>query len=139
MKTTIFSILILFVLSFSNTYAQANLKFNQTFSSMNAVNMNLNVENSAVVIKTIKGSRVVIEMLISISSPNSNLLEFIAKEGRYNLEKSFDEETQTLILAAKKHKNIITIKGQEISEEVSYVIYVPETMQRVNDTLAANL
>lgn len=139
MKTTIFSILILFVLSFNNSYAQANLKFNQTFSSMNAVNMNLNVENSAVVIKTIKGSRVVIEMLISISSPNTNLLEFIAKEGRYDLEKSFDEETQTLILAAKKHKDIITIKGQEISEEVSYVIYIPETMQRVNDTVAANL
>lgn len=139
MKTTIFSILILFVLSFNNSYAQANLKFNQTFSSMNAVNMNLNVENSAVVIKTIKGSRVVIEMLIGISSPNTNLLEFIAKEGRYDLEKSFDEETQTLILAAKKHKDIITIKGQEISEEVSYVIYIPETMQRVNDTVAANL
>lgn len=139
MKTTIFSILMLLVLSFSTSYAQANLKFNQTFSSMNAVNVNLDVESKDVVIKTIKGSRIVIEMLINISSPNSNLLEFIAEGGRYDLEKSFNDETQTLILAAKKHKNIITIKGKEISEEVSYVIYVPETTERVNDTLAANL
>lgn len=129
----------LLVLSFSTSYAQANLKFNQTFSSMNAVNVNLDVESKDVVIKTIKGSRIVIEMLINISSPNSNLLEFIAEGGRYDLEKSFNDETQTLILAAKKHKNIITIKGKEISEEVSYVIYVPETTERVNDTLAANL
>lgn len=139
MKTTIFSILILFIFSFNNSYAQANLKFNQTFSSLDAINVNLDVENSTVAIKTIKGSRIVIEMLISISSPNTNLLEFIAKGGRYDLEKSFDDQTKTLILAAKKHKDIITIKGKEISEKVSYVIYVPETMKRVNDTLAANL
>ena len=136
MKTKIFSIIILFALSFSNSYAQANLKFNQTFSSRNAVNINLNVESNDIVVKTIKGSRIVIEMLISISSPNTNLLEFIAKGGRYDLEKAFNDETQTLTLNAKKHKDIISIKGQEIREEVSYVIYVPEDTQRVNDTIS---
>jgi hypothetical protein len=136
MKTNIFFLVILFALSFSNSYAQANLKFNQTFSSRNAVNINLNVESNDIVVKTIKGSRIVIEMLISISSPNTNLLEFIAKGGRYDLEKAFNDETQTLTLNAKKHKDIITIKGQEVREEVSYVIYVPEDTQRVNDTIS---
>jgi hypothetical protein len=106
---------------------------------MDAVKINLDVQSNDVVIKNIKGSRVIIEMLIHISSPNTNLLEFIAKNGRYDLNKSFNDETQTLILAAKKHKDIITIKGKEISEQVSYVIYVPETVQLVNDTIAANL
>jgi hypothetical protein len=135
MKMNICAVLLLFVFSFTNSYAQANLKFNQTFSSMNAANINLDVANSSIVVKTIKGSRIVIEMLIDISSPNTRLLEFIAEGGRYDLEKSFDDKTKTLTLSAKKHKNIITIKGEEISEQVSYVIYVPETTQRVNDTI----
>lgn len=136
MKTNICAVLLLFIFSFTNSYAQANLKFNQTFSSMNAANINLDVANSTVVVKTIKGSRIVIEMLITISSPNTLLLDFIAKGGRYDLEKSFDDKTKTLTLSAKKHKDIITIKGEDISEQVSYVIYVPETTQRVNDTIA---
>ena len=139
MNTNIFFMLTIFLLSFSNSYAQANLKFNQTFSSMNAVNVDLDVKSKEVVIKTIKGSRIVIEMLINISSPNTNLLEFMAKSGRYDLEKSFNSETQTLVLTATNHKNIISIKGKEISEQVSYVIYLPETMQSVHDTTAVNL
>ncbi|MBL4648488.1 MAG: hypothetical protein JKY03_02065 [Aureispira sp.] len=138
MKTTIFFILIISLLNFSNSYAQANLKFNQTFSSMNAVHVDLDIKSNDIIIKTIKGSRIVIEMLINISSPNMNLLEFIAEGGRYDLKKSFNDETKTLILTAKKHKDIITIKGKEIKEEVSYVIYLPESMQSVHDTIAAN-
>lgn len=136
MKTKICAVLIIFVLGFSNSYAQANLKFNQTFSSMNASNINLDVENNDIVVKTIKGSRIVIEMLIEISSSNTNLLEFLAKDGRYDLTKSYDEKTQTLVLSSNKHRDIITIKGQEVSEKLSYVIYVPETTQQVNDTIA---
>jgi len=138
MKTTIFFILIFSLLNFSNSYAQANLKFNQTFSSMNAVHVDLDIKSNDIIIKTIKGSRIVIEMLINISSPNMNLLEFIAEGGRYDLKKSFNDETKTLILTAKKHKDIITIKGKEIKEEVSYVIYLPESMQSVHDTITAN-
>lgn len=137
MKTNIFVLLILFVGSVTTSYGQANLKFNQTFSSMNAVNINLDVESKDnIVVKSIKGSRIVIEMLIDISSSNTRLLEFIAEGGRYDLEKSFNDETKTLTLSAKKHKDIITIKGEEINEQVSYVIYVPETTERVNDTIA---
>jgi len=136
MKTNICAILVFFVFSFSNSYAQANLKFNQTFSSMNAININLVVESNDIIVKSIKGSRIVIEMLINISSSNTRLLEFMAKGGRYDLEKSFDDKTQTLTLNSKNKKDIITIKGEEISEQVSYVIYVPETTQRVNDTIS---
>lgn len=135
MKTNISILAIFFIFGLSSSYAQATLKFNQTFSSMNAVNINLAVESTDIVVKSIKGSRIVIEMLINISSPNTRLLEFIAKDGRYDLEKSFDDKTQTLTLSEKKHKDVITIKGEEITEQVSYVIYVPKTVQRVNDTI----
>lgn len=129
--------LILFItLSLNYSYGQANFKFNQTFSSMNATNITMDVDDSEILVKTIKGSRIVIEMLINVSSPNTRLLEFIAKGGRYDLEKSYDDNTQTLTLSSKKNKNIITIKGEEIEEQISYVIYVPENIQRVNDSVA---
>jgi len=139
MKTKLFFSLIIVVLTFNNSYAQANVKFNQTFSSINTSHIKLDIEKKDLTLKTTKGSRIVVEMLIKISSPNTNLLEFITESGRYRLEKLFDAETKTLTLKNKKHKNIITIKGKEVTEQISYVIYLPETMQLVTDTTSSNL
>ncbi|CAA6824616.1 MAG: Unknown protein [uncultured Aureispira sp.] len=138
MKTNLFFILILFVLSPKNSFAQANMKFNQTFSPIHVTQVEVELKNKNFVLKTIKGSRIVIEILVEISSPNTNLLEFIGKSGRYDLEKTFHTKTKTLTLTTKSQKDIITIKGNDISEQVSYVIYLPETIQVVTDTVAAN-
>ncbi|BDS15519.1 hypothetical protein [Aureispira anguillae] len=137
MKQRIYYILIFCLISITNNYAQATLKFHQTFASMNADKINMNVDSDNITIKTIKGSRIVVEMLIKISSNNSRLLEFIAAGGRYDLEKKFDDNQHTLVLNSKKIKDIITIKGEEIKEEIGYVVYVPETTQFVHDTIAS--
>lgn len=128
---------IAFLLVIANSYAQATLKFNQTFASMNAVKVLMDVESEHIQVKTIKGTRIVVETLIKISSPNNRLLEFIAESGRYDLEKKFDDNQHHLTLISKKNKDVITIKGKEISEEFTYIIYVPEATEFVNDSIAS--
>jgi hypothetical protein len=137
MKLYTYITLIICLFAVSNSYSQATLKFNQTFASQDAIKINMDVDSDNIQIKTIKGSRIVVETLIKISSSNTRLLEFIADGGRYNLDKSFDSRKSELNLISKKNKDIIRIKGETITEEFVYVIYVPETTAFVNEAVAS--
>jgi len=137
MKFYTYITLIVCLFAASNSYSQATLKYNQTFASQDAVKINMDVDSDNIQIKTIKGSRIVVETLIKISSSNSRLLEFIADGGRYNLDRSFDSGKNELNLISNKNKDIITIKGEKITEEFVYVIYVPETTEFVNEAVAS--
>ena len=114
------------------SFGQASLKFNQTFSANAAQKVNMDVDSKDIEIKTIKGSRVIVETAITISSNNNKLLEFMAKEGRYDLDSAFDDQKHELLLSAKKRKNLIRVKGEELKEKVKYTNYVPEFAKFVN-------
>lgn len=138
MKPQYFLTLAIFLFSVVSGFSQATYKYNQTFASMNAVKISTDLDSDNIQIKTIKGSRIVVETLVKISSNNDRLLNFIVEGGRYNLDKRFNDETNELTLISKKNKDIITIKGEEISEEFTYVIYIPESTEFVSGTLAVN-
>jgi len=126
-------VLVAFLAITQVSFGQASLKFNQTFSANAAQKVNMDVPSKNIKIKTIKGSRVIVETAITISSNNNKLLEFMAKEGRYNLDQSFDDQTHELTLKAKKRKNLIRVKGKELKEKVEYTIYVPTFTKFVNE------
>lgn len=114
-------------------FGQASLTFNQTFSASAAQKVNMDVSSKDITIKTIKGSRVIVETAITISSNNDKLLEFMAKDGRYNLDRTFDDQTHELTLKSKKRKNAIRVKGKELKEKIEYTIYVPTFTKFVNN------
>ena len=128
----------LFVMLFSLsllhfTQAQtASIKLNQTFSSRNINTISLDIPNYNVKIKSIKGSIVVVETSVEINSNNFRLLDFIAKNGRYNLTGSIDEDSKNLQIKEPLIKDKIKIKGKNIIEQIAYTIYIPET-KKLND------
>ena len=128
----------LFVMLFSLsllhfTQAQtASIKLNQTFSSRNINTISLDIPNYNVKIKSIKGSIVVVETSVEINSNNFRLLDFIAKNGRYNLTGSIDEDSKNLQIKEPLIKDKIKIKGKNIIEQIVYTIYIPET-KKLND------
>lgn len=138
MKIKFLYAVIVFLLVSANSSAQATIRFNQTFSSMSAVKILMDVESSNIEVQTIKGSRILVEMAIKISSPNERLLEFIAEQGRYDLEKKFDQSINSLTLASKKNKDVLIIKGEEIREEFAYILYLPETTEFVRESIASH-
>lgn len=122
--------LILVFLCFTTVYftqAQtSSIKLNQTFSSRAINSINIDIHNPNLNIKTIKGSIIVVETSVEISSTNFRLLEFIADNGRYNLVGELDEATKVLNIKEPKKKDAIKIKGQTLKETVVYTIYLPE-------------
>ena len=63
---------------------------------------------------------------------NTNLLKYLVNSGRYNLHLGDGLSPNQLALKNQEHKNIIIVKGQACYEIVSYIIYVPESINVVN-------
>lgn len=119
----------------SHIGAQASLTFNQTFSALKATTLELHVNSQNIQIKPTKGSRIIVEASVEISSSNYNLLDFMQKTGRYELEQQLDADQKVLVLSTKRLKNVVVIKGEEIRETIHYTIYLPNTIKYAAEQL----
>lgn len=108
--------------------AQVSTSLNQSFKTESAQSIVLQINSSNLEIKYIQGSRILVETKVSLSTGNSSLLDFVAKEGRYDLVKEMDVNTKCLTLVPKKIQNLILIKGKELQEHISYTIYIPKEL-----------
>jgi cell division protein YceG involved in septum cleavage len=108
--------------------AQVSTSLNQSFRAESAQSIVLQINSSNLEIKYIQGSRILVETKVSLSAGNSSLLDFVAKEGRYNLVKEMNVNTKCLTLVPKKTQNLILIKGKELQEHISYIIYIPKEL-----------
>src|SRR6187431_1544694 len=129
MKRYIFLTLAICFFSVVSSFAQASMKYTQTFASFDAdkIKVDIKGDNVQVIYKEIKGTRIVLETTVAISSDNIRLLEFVVEGGRYELNKNYDASTRELTVSNKKDNDLIIIKGQQIKEEITYVIYLPES------------
>ena len=111
----------------------SSIKLNQTFSSREINSIDVDIKNPNLQVKTIKGSIIVVEISIEISSTNFRLLEFVADKGRYNILGKFDKENKRLSLKDPKIKDEIKFKGKTIQEKVIYTVYIPENKKVIGD------
>lgn len=134
-----FSLLIVLFLSFAvvtNSMGQASLKFNQTFSAMQAKQLLVSIPADKTSFKSIKGSRVIVETLIEVATTNNRLLEFLAKDGRYDLQQKIIDNGETIQVFYQKPDNVLMMQGKQVEESVQYIIYVPEKMVVTQDTVS---
>lgn len=134
-----FSLLIVLFLSFAvatNSMGQASLKFNQTFSAMQAKQLLVSIPADKTSFKSIKGSRVIVETLIEVATTNNRLLEFLAKDGRYDLQQKTIDNGETIQVFYQKPDNVLMMQGKQVEESVQYIIYVPEKMVVTQDTVS---
>ncbi len=115
--------------------AQARITLNQTFSNLRATQLQLAMDTEDIQIRSTKGSRIIVETVVKISSSNGNLLEFMQNTGRYELEQHLDADQKLLLLSAKRLKNVVVVKGEEIQETLSYTIYLPSSIKIVAEQL----
>lgn len=122
-------IAIFLAIGITSSKAQASLTFNQTFSTLNATTLELQLNTQNIQIKPTKGSRIIVEAAVKISSPNYNLLEFMHKSGRYELQQQMDSDRKALTLSLKRLSSVMVVKGEEIQETIDYTIYLPNTIK----------
>ncbi|MCH2043621.1 MAG: hypothetical protein MK212_05725 [Saprospiraceae bacterium] len=111
----------------------------QTFTMDGAENVTINVVGKNVEVFETKGSRVLVEVEVTLMNPNERLLDFIANSGRYNLVKKIDESTKQLSLESKKTNGVIMVKGEECAEELSYRFYIPTNVRAINNSTIENV
>jgi hypothetical protein len=141
-----FSLVLLFSGLFSGvSFAQSSItvdaetsKFlRQTFTMDDFKEVILDVGKDDVVFEKTKGSRVIIETSVKISTANFMVLEYLANRGRYDFKKSVDNYTEEVIISACIEKEDIVIKGETLKEEVKHVIYIPQSVFLVDTEFMA--
>ncbi|MFK7798784.1 MAG: hypothetical protein AB8E82_15140 [Aureispira sp.] len=123
------------LIGITSSMAQASLTFNQTFSTLNATALELQLNSQNIQIKSTKGSRIIVEAAVKLSSPNYNLLEFMHKSGRYELKQQLDANRKVLTLSLKRLNSVMVIKGEEIQETIDYTIYLPNTIKYIAEQI----
>lgn len=106
--------------------AQATTTLNQTFSSMNATQIDFEVPSDQIAIKMTKGSRIIVESKIELSTPNERLLQYLVDTKRYELKHSYNAQQQRLTIQRPETKGAVMVKGEEIRETVHYTLYIPQ-------------
>ena len=132
MKLCNFLLTFALVLIFGSTsmHAQANKTIHQFITLDGAsTNVNLNFDSKDVVIYRTPGSRIQLEMSVTIGSPNEKMLDFLIGKGRYDIISTADTEESTFNIAHKQVNAKMIIKGKECSEAFKYVVYIPASIK----------
>jgi hypothetical protein len=128
-----FIAILLPILFSSSLFAQATASVNEIISVANIETINLDLDSDDIEIKETKGSRIIIESHIKLTTVSNNaMLDFLVNSGRYALENKTDATTQTLNITRKKEKNVLLVKGKECEEIIRYNILVPASVKIVN-------
>ncbi|WMX15707.1 MULTISPECIES: hypothetical protein [unclassified Aureispira] len=91
--------------------------------------MYLKLHTSRVEIQQMKGTRLMVTGKVLLGIPNVFFLDVLIEKGRYELFLSADGGSG-LRLEDKSRQPMI-LQGEQCREEVSYVIYIPETVTTV--------
>lgn len=91
--------------------------------------LHLSLNSSEVQLQYIRGTRIMITGQVSLSIPNIFFLETLISRGRYHLYLTPDGGSG-LRLEDKPRQPMI-LRGEPCEEEVSYILYLPETIRTV--------
>jgi hypothetical protein len=123
---------IVFLFTYSICFAQATASTNQTISVGSSASLQLDLRSEDIEIKRTKSSRVVVELHVTLSNMTNNaLLEYLVKSGRYELITSMDAANRTLTIKRKVNSNVVLVKGRECTENIHYVVLVPESIKTI--------
>lgn len=67
------------------------------------------------------------EIVVGLPSGSSSVVDQLAKVGRYDL--AAEEKEDMLVITAPNLGRVVKVKGEELRENVSYVVFVPKDLE----------
>ncbi len=108
-------------------FAQTTEKtFTKAFNTEGKTRIKLDLPG-AIDLKVWNNPTIRMEITVSLPSGNVSMLDQLSNVGRYNLAAQAKDET--LIITAPNLAKVVRIKGEELRENVSYIIFVPKDLQ----------
>ena len=120
------SLLIFLTLSVSVAAQSAEKTFSKSFSTESKSTINLDLPG-AIDLKIWDNPTIRIGITVSIPSGNSDMLGELANVGRYNLISK--SEGDVLTITAPNMKKQIRVKGEELHETLTFVVFVPKDLK----------
>lgn len=120
--------LAIFLLTFSITASAQSVTrtFNKSFNADNLGTVMLDLPGE-IDYKVWDNPYLKIEIGITIASGNGAILNELANIGRYNLvAKSVGDK---LVITAPNTQRQLKVKGEELREDFSYTVFIPENMK----------
>jgi len=136
MNHIIFALLFSFTACFA--FAQSTDVAHETVNAQGVEQVKFDLGTKDVIIKTTKGSRIIVESRVTISLSNETLLKYLIDSGRYGVESAIDASTGVMTIARKRTKNVLIVKGQECEEKFSFTIFLPEGIKFSESSSASN-
>lgn len=119
-------LLILLTLSLSLVAQSAEKTFSKSFSTESKGTIKLDLPG-AIDLKIWDNTTIRVGITISIPSGNSAMLGELANVGRYNLVSK--PEGDVLTITAPNMQKQIRVKGEELRETITFVIFVPKDLK----------
>ena len=138
MTTRIASLVILLALSLDAAAQSAEKTFSKSFNTDGKGTINLDLPG-AIDLKVWDNPTIRIGITVSIPTGNQSMLGELANIGRYNLVSK--SEGDVLTIQAPNMQKTIKLKGEELHETLTFVVFVPKdlTIEMPNaEAFAAN-
>ena len=120
------SLLIFLTLSVSVAAQSAEKTFSKSFSTESKGTINLDLPG-AIDLKIWDNPTIRIGITVSIPSGNAAMLGELANVGRYNLISK--SEGDVLTITAPNMQKQIRVKGEELHETLTFVVFVPKDLK----------
>ena len=118
-----------------NAFAQSNEKtFTKAFNTEGLERIKLDLPGK-VDLKIWNKPTIRMEITVSLANGNMSMLDQLATVGRYNL-KSETVDDLLLITSPNMYREV-RVKGVELRENISYVVFVPKDMEVIMRTVPA--
>lgn len=125
MTIRIASLVTLLALSLAATAQSAEKTFSKSFNTDGKGTINLDLPG-AIDLKVWDNPSIRIGITVSIPTGNSSMLGELANIGRYNLVSK--SEGDVLTIQAPNMQKRITLKGEELRETLTFVVFVPKDL-----------
>ncbi len=107
--------------------AQTGVKtFTKSFNAEGVSKIKLDLPG-AVDLKIWSQPTVRVEIHVALPSSNTSTVEQLAKVGRYDLKG--DLVSNLLVITAPNLQRVVKIKGEEVRETVTYVVFIPRDIE----------
>lgn len=124
----LFSALILLAFSLTAAAQSTGKTFSKGFNADGMTTVTLDLPGE-IDLKMWDSPSVRIEIAVSLPSGNTGMLNELANVGRYNL--SSKTTGSALLIQAPNLNKVVRVKGEEVKETVTFVVFVPKGMEVV--------
>lgn len=125
MTTRIASLVILLTLSLAANAQSVEKTFSKAFNTDGKGTISLDLPG-AIDLKVWDNSTIRIGITVSIPNGNESMLGELANIGRYNLVSKSNGDVLTI--QAPNMQKVIRLKGQELHETLTFVVFVPKDL-----------